>query len=157
MQTAGPRSAYQRMRAAHLGAVQAALEEHIMRLGWSHPRIEDYQNHRLRALLAYARERSPFHARRLEALDPSCATVADLASLPMMTKQEAQEQWNAIVTAPDLDRAGTERILVEQQWFSYTPGGQQMFSSGGSSGVRGGCAPTGRRAARHRNMSRTPT
>ena len=134
---AEPRAAYQRTRAAHLTAVRAALEEHVTRLDWSRQRIEDYQNHRLRALLAYARERSPFHARRLEALDPSSATVADLASLPMMTKQEAQEQWDAIVTAADLDRAGAERILVEQQWFSYTLDGQQIFSSGGSSGVRG--------------------
>ena len=131
------RRAYQRMRTAHLGAVQAALEDHVARLDWSRPQIEDYQNHRLRALLAYARERSPFHARRLTALDPSCATVADLASLPMMTKEQAQEQWDAIVTARDLDRAAAERILVEQQWFSYTPGAQQIFSSGGSSGVRG--------------------
>ncbi|BBZ39678.1 phenylacetate--CoA ligase family protein [Mycobacterium conspicuum] len=115
----------------------AALEEHITRLEWSRERIEDYQNHRLRALLAYARERSPFHARRLQALDPSSATVADLASLPMMTKQEAQGQWDDIITVADLDRAGAERILVDQQWFSYTPGGQQIFSSGGSSGVRG--------------------
>ena len=134
---AEPRAAYQRTRAAHLTAVRAALEEHVTRLDWSRQRIEDYQNHRLRALLAYARERSPFHARRLKALDPSSATVADLASLPMMTKQEAQEQWDAIVTAADLDRADAERILVEQQWFSYTPDGQQIFSSGGSSGVRG--------------------
>src|SRR6185437_13575012 len=36
-----------------------------------------------------------------------------------------------------LNRAGAERILAEQQWFSYTAGDQQIFSSGGSSGVRG--------------------
>ena len=132
-----PRAPYQQMRAAHLAAVQAALEDHVIRLEWSRRQIEDYQNHRLRALLAYARERSPFHARRLRSLDPAHATVAALASLPMMTKQETQEQWNAVVTAPDLDRAGAERILIEQQWFSYTPGDQQIFSSGGSSGVRG--------------------
>jgi len=132
-----PRAAYQSVRAAHLSAVQAALEDHVTRLDWSRQQIEDYQNHRLRALLAYARERSPFHARRLRALDLSCVSIAHLASLPMMTKQEAQEQWDAIVTAPDLDRAGAERILVEQQWFSYTASDQQIFSSGGSSGVRG--------------------
>jgi phenylacetate-CoA ligase len=131
------RAAYQRMRAAHLSAVRAGLEDHVARLDWSRRQIEDYQNHRLRALLAYARERSPFHARRLLPLDPSCASVADLASLPMMTKQEAQQQWDAIVTAPDLDRHRAEHILAEQQWFSYTPGDQQIFSSGGSSGVRG--------------------
>jgi phenylacetate-CoA ligase len=132
-----PRAAYQRMRSAHLSAVQAALDDHVTRLGWSRQQIEDYQNRRLHALLAYARERSPFHVRRLRALNLACASVAELASLPMMTKQQAQEQWNAIVTAPNLDRDRAEGILVEQQWFSYTPGDQQIFSSGGSSGVRG--------------------
>lgn len=132
-----PRTDYRRMRAAHLGAVQAALNDHITRLAWSRQQIETYQAYRLRALLAYARERSPFHARRLSALDLSCASAADLASLPIMTKQDAQEQWDAIVTAPDLDRGRAERILSEQQWFSYTAADQQIFSSGGSSGVRG--------------------
>lgn len=125
------------MRAAHLGAVRAGLEDHVVRLDWSCQQIEDYRNHRLRALLAYARERSPFHAQRLRGLDPATANVADLASLPMMTKQDAQQQWDAVVTAPDLDRARAERILVDQQWFSYTAGDEQIFSSGGSSGVRG--------------------
>ncbi len=132
-----PRAAYERMRAAHVAAVQASLEDHIVRLDWSREQIERYQNHRLRALLAYAQERSPFHASRLRGLDPSRASVADLASLPMMTKGDAQEQWDTIVTAPDLDRDRAERILAEQQWFSYTAGDQQIFSSGGSSGVRG--------------------
>lgn len=54
-----------------------------------------------------------------------------------MTKHDAQEHWDAIVTAPSLDRTRAERILAEQQWFSYTAEDQQIFSSGGSSGVRG--------------------
>lgn len=132
-----PRAAYERMRAAHLNAVQARLEDQVARLDWPRSRIEHYQNRRLRSLLTVARERSPFHARRLEGLDPSDVSVADLASLPVMTKQDAQEHWDAIVTAPGLDRARAERILAEQQWFSYTEASQQIFSSGGSSGVRG--------------------
>ncbi len=130
-------SHYQRMRAAHLSAVQAALEDHVTRLDWSREQITRYRDQRLRALLGYARERSPFFAQRLRDLDPPSASVADLASLPMMTKLDAQDQWDAIVTAKDLTRASAERILAEQQWFSYTPGGRQVFSSGGSSGVRG--------------------
>lgn len=129
--------AYQRMRTAHLGAVQAALDDHVGRLEWSRDRIESYQTARLRSLLGYARERSPFHASRLSRLDPATATVADLASVPMMTKQQAQEQWDGIVTARGLTRADAERVLAQQQWFSYTPDDQQIFSSGGSSGVRG--------------------
>ena len=131
------RPAYERMRTAHLSAVRAALEDHVARLDWSREQIERYRNQRLRSLLSYARERSPFHAARLGGVDPSSATVADLAPLPMMTKQDAQENWDAIVTAPQFTRTQAERILAEQQWFSYTPAGQQVFSSGGSSGVRG--------------------
>jgi phenylacetate-CoA ligase len=128
---------YRHLRAAHLDAVQAALEDHVMRLDWSREQIERYRDHRLHALLFYARERSPFHARRLRGLDLSSASVADLASIPVMTKQDAQDEWDAIVTVPDLSRAGAERILAEQQWFSYTPDDEQIFSSGGSTGVRG--------------------
>jgi phenylacetate-coenzyme A ligase PaaK-like adenylate-forming protein len=54
-----------------------------------------------------------------------------------MVKQDAQNHWDAIITSPDLDRAGAELVLAQQRWFSYTPAGDQVFSSGGSSGIRG--------------------
>nr|WP_242666446.1 MULTISPECIES: phenylacetate--CoA ligase family protein [Parafrankia] len=128
---------YQRLRAAHLSAVRAALEDHVARLSWSRQRIEHHRTERLRALLGFARERSPFHAARMTDLDPATATVDDLARLPAMTKQDVQSEWDAIVSTPDIDRAGAERVLARQGWFSYTPTGLQVFSSGGSSGVRG--------------------
>jgi phenylacetate-coenzyme A ligase PaaK-like adenylate-forming protein len=117
--------------------VRGELEDHIARVGWSREQIERYRTERLRALLAYARERSPFHASRMADLDPSSATVADLARLPPMVKQEAQDEWDAIITVPGRKRADAERTLAEQRWFSYTATGDQVFSSGGSSGVRG--------------------
>ncbi|MFC5949265.1 phenylacetate--CoA ligase family protein [Pseudonocardia lutea] len=133
----GDRVAYERLRAAQLSAVRAALEDHVARLDWPRERIERHRTEGLRALLGWARERSPFHADRMGDVDPATATVADLARLPVMTKREAQEEWDAVVTVPGLDRAGAERVLAEQRWFSYTPEGHQVFSSGGSSGVRG--------------------
>ena len=84
---------YERMRAAHLHAVQAAMQEHIARLDWPRERIDSYRDQRLRMLLGYARERSPFHAQRLGDLDTSRASVADLATVPVMTKAEAQDRW----------------------------------------------------------------
>ena len=135
--TTSDRGGYERLRAAHLHDVRAALESHVERVDWPRERLERYRTDRLRALLAYARERSPFHAARMSDLDPDTATVADLARVPPMTKEQAQAQWDAIITVPQLDRAGAERILAEQPWFSYTPTGEQVFSSGGSSGVRG--------------------
>src|SRR5690348_2550010 len=131
------RAKYERMRAVHLNAVQAALVDHVARLDWTPEQINHYREHRLRELLAYARQRSPFHARRLRAIDLPSASVADLASLPVMTKQEAQDSWDDIVTDRRLNRERAERILKQQEWYSYSPDGYQVFSSGGSSGVRG--------------------
>ena len=131
------RESYERLRAAHVDAVQGALQDHIGRVDWSREQIEAHQTERLRSLLAYAIQRSPFHARRLSGIDPSVMTAADLAGVPMMTKAEAQDEWDDIVTVADLTRDRAERILAEQQWFSYTRSDQQIFSSGGSSGVRG--------------------
>src|SRR5882757_2368805 len=131
------RSAYQRIRAAHLSAVYAALDDHMDRLGWSAQQIRRHRDQRLRSVLAYAHERSPFYAERLRGLDFEAVTASELASIPMLTKAKAQSEWDAIVTAPDLNRAVAERVLREQTWFSYTRNDQQVFSSGGSSGVRG--------------------
>jgi phenylacetate-coenzyme A ligase PaaK-like adenylate-forming protein len=128
---------YERTRAAHLHAVTAALEDHVARLSWSREQIARHRDERLRMLLGYARERSPFHAARLYDIDPDRATVADLANLPMMTKIQAQDEWDAIVTDRALTRDRAESVLAQQQWFSYTPDDYQVFSSGGSSGVRG--------------------
>jgi phenylacetate-coenzyme A ligase PaaK-like adenylate-forming protein len=128
---------YERMRAVHLNAVQAALVDHAARLAWTPEQIQRYREHRLRELLSFARQRSPFHARRLRALDLSSICVTDLASVPMMTKADAQNCWDDIVTDRRLNLERAERILTQQEWYSYTPDGYQVFSSGGSSGVRG--------------------
>jgi phenylacetate-CoA ligase len=128
---------YERVRAAHLRAVQAALEDHIARVDWPRERIETYRDQRLRMLLGYARERSPFHARRLADFDPAQATVAGLAALPIMTKAEAQDCWDDIVTDRALSRENAEHALAQEKWYSYTSEDYQLFSSGGSSGVRG--------------------
>ncbi|RDH79174.1 phenylacetate--CoA ligase family protein [Mycolicibacterium moriokaense] len=130
------RESYQRLRAAHLDAVQGGLQDHLGRLDWSREQIERHQTERLRSLLGYAAARSPFHARRLRGIDISAVTAADLADVPVMTKAQAQQEWDDIVTA-GLTRAGAEHNLAEQQWFSYTAADHQIFSSGGSSGVRG--------------------
>ena len=98
------RSAYERIRAAHLSAVQAALDDHVGRLDWSAEQIRQHRDWRLRSLLAYAHERSAFYAERLRGLDFEAVTAADLASIPMLTKAEAQGEWDAIVTTPDLNR-----------------------------------------------------
>ena len=161
---------YERVRAAHLHAVQAAMAGHIARLDWQRDDIDRYRDQRLRMLLGYARERSPFYARRLGDLDPDRVTVADLAAVPIMTKAQAQDCWDDIVTDPGLSRYRAEQVLAQQKWYCYAPADHQVFSSGGSSGVRGvyvwswqffvsaACLAWRTQArAEHRNPTRGPT
>jgi hypothetical protein len=56
---------------ARAGATLAGrLDAHIQRLEWDAGTLERFQRDELRRLLAYAVERSPFHARRLRGIDP---------------------------------------------------------------------------------------
>jgi hypothetical protein len=63
-------------------------------------------------LLAYARERSSFHAARMANIEPATATIDDLTRLPPMLKQEAQNDWDAIITAPDITHTRAEQVLA---------------------------------------------
>ena len=131
-----PKAAYERLRAAHLTAVRASLEDHVARLDWPHQRIERYQTEDSARCWRTPRALA-LHAARMANIDPATATIDDLTRLPPMLKQEAQNDWDAIITAPDITHARAEQVLAQQPWFSYTPAGYQIFSSGGSSGVRG--------------------
>ena len=74
------------------------LAEHTWRLGWDAAELAAHQRERLRVLLAYAAEYSPFHARRLRGLDLSRFEVGDLAGLPVMTKAQMMAEFDEVVT-----------------------------------------------------------
>ena len=74
------------------------LAQHTWRLGWDTAELAAHQRERLRVLLAYAAEYSPFHARRLRGLDLSRFEPGDLARLPVMTKTAMMAQFDNVVT-----------------------------------------------------------
>jgi phenylacetate-CoA ligase len=111
--------------------------DHIARLGWSRETIAARQRERLRALLAHAREHSPFHARRLRSVDPDRIELADLAALPVMTKAELMDEFDDVVTDRRLDRALAEQALATTKSEPQPLFGEYVcLSSGGSSGRR---------------------
>jgi hypothetical protein len=120
------------------GAVGRQMPEHIGRLGWDAGRLAVHQRDRLRALLARAIADSPFHAGRLRGVDPDRFELADLARLPVMTKADMMENFDAATT----DRRLT-RDLVEQHLARSVTDPSLLFGeyvvlvSGGSSGQRG--------------------
>ncbi len=126
------------LRARMSGAIGTQMPGHIRRLGWSPAQLAAFQRDRLRALLARAIERSPFHAARLRGVDPDRFELADLPRLPVMTKTEMMEQFDAAVTDPRLTRNLVEQHLARSAVEpSLLLGDYVCLVSGGSSGLRG--------------------
>jgi phenylacetate-CoA ligase len=119
-------------------AVGRQMPEHIGRLGWGAGRLAAYQRDRLRALLARAIAGSPFHAARLRGVDPDRFELADLARLPVMTKADMMENFDAASTDRRLTRDLAERHLARSVVDpSLLLGEYVVLVSGGSSGQRG--------------------
>jgi phenylacetate-CoA ligase len=119
-------------------AVGGRMPEHIGRLGWDAGRLAAHQRDRLRALLARAIADSPFHAGRLRGVDPDRFELADLARLPVMTKADMMENFDAATTDRRLTRDLVERHLgrsVTDPTLLF--GDYVVLVSGGSSGQRG--------------------
>jgi phenylacetate-CoA ligase len=126
------------LRARMAAAMAGQMPGHVQRLGWSPAQLAAFQRDRLRALLARAIERSPFHAARLRGIDPGRFELADLPRLPVMTKAQMMEHFDAAVTDPRLTRNLVERHLAGSVAEpSLLFGDYVCLVSGGSSGRRG--------------------
>jgi phenylacetate-coenzyme A ligase PaaK-like adenylate-forming protein len=120
------------------GAIGRQMPEHIGRLSWDAGRLAAHQRDRLRALLARAIAGSPFHAGRLRGVDPDRFELADLTRLPVMTKADMMENFDAATTDRRLTRGLVERHLARAVTDpSLLLGDYVVLVSGGSSGQRG--------------------
>jgi phenylacetate-CoA ligase len=116
----------------------AGLPEHLRRLTWTSDQLRDWQRDRLRRLLAAAVQRSPFHARRLRGVDVTRFELADLPSLPVMTKPQLMDHFDELISDRLLTRAAAERTLAATGTEPRPlPGGFLCLATGGSSGQRG--------------------
>src|SRR5215831_5473669 len=95
-----PAEAYEQTRRRHLAYMERLMPEYIARLAWSRAEIDGEQTRALRALLQHAAAASPWHRARLRGIDVERLTPADLRALPVMTKSDLMEHWDAIVTQP---------------------------------------------------------
>jgi phenylacetate-CoA ligase len=120
------------------GSVGRQMPQHLERVGWDAGRLTACQRERMRALLARAIAGSPFHARRLRGVDPDRFELADLARLPVMTKADMMENFDAATTDRRLTRDLVERHLARSVTDpSLLLGDYVVLVSGGSSGQRG--------------------
>lgn len=114
------------------------LPEHLQRTAWSAERIHEHRRGALRATLDNALANSPFYARRLAGLDTGRFEPEDLASLPVLTKDDMMASFDDFPT----DRRLTRRLVEDHlSTIGETPtlllDEYLVLASGGSSGVRG--------------------
>ena len=126
------------LRARMAAAIGGRIAGHIERLSWSAGQLAGLQRMRLRAVLARAIDRSPFHAARLAGIDPARFELADLTRLPIMTKAQMMDSFDEVVTDRRLTRALVEpHLAASAAEPALLLGDYVCLVSGGSSGLRG--------------------
>ena len=128
-------------RREQLAAVAQRLPAHVSRLSWSQKQIKAERQRALRETLAFAKEKSPWHAERLRGVVAEIFTEADLARLPVMTKSDVMSNWDEVVTDRRLTLAGcnadiTAKLGGKTKDYYYL-NDYLVIATGGSSGVRG--------------------
>ncbi len=124
------------LRNSHAAEVERSLPHYQTRITWSQAELEEQRTVGLRALLRSAIERSEWHRSRLDGVDLESVTAADLGALPVMTKADLMDNFDAIVSDRRLSRDRCQAHL-ESSPGEYLLGEFQVVASGGSSGQRG--------------------
>jgi phenylacetate-coenzyme A ligase PaaK-like adenylate-forming protein len=128
---------YETLRQQHVARMLALLPAAVERLTWPVERLRAERTKALRALVADARARSPWHGRRLATIDAQRLREDDLRPLPVMTKNDLMDNFDEIVTDPRLTRDVVERHLAALRGDAYLLDTYHACASGGSSGRRG--------------------
>jgi phenylacetate-CoA ligase len=133
------REDYERRRRRQMAAYRQRMDEAIEQLTWPLARRHAHRDEALRALVRTARERSPWHARRLRHVDPRRLTGEGLAAIPPMTKDDLMTNWDGVVTdrRVTLALASAHAARVAEHGPAYLLDSHHVVVSGGSSGVRG--------------------
>ena len=128
---------YATLQAQHAQQAGELLAEHQQRIMWTAARLHAEREARLRALIRFAQERSPWHRQRLAHIDPDTMTEAHLSSIPPMTKDDLMANFDGILTDRRLTRSVVEAHLDSLEDDSYLLDEFHAVASGGSSGTRG--------------------
>ena len=110
---------YEQLVRRQRAELQDAYIKGVRRLRWDAGRLAAERERRLRELLVYAADRSPFWKERLAGHDLANFTEADLPSLPILTKAEMMAEFDRLVTVPGLTRARVQQHLDQLSGDGY--------------------------------------
>jgi phenylacetate-coenzyme A ligase PaaK-like adenylate-forming protein len=115
--------------------IRALAGELLAHDAWSRARLLDHQRERLRATLRHAIAASPYYR---EALGPSANDEdVDLAALPVLTKETLVARFDDIVTDSRIRLADLEAHLAGPDAAAPYLGAYRVFSTSGTTGLRG--------------------
>ena len=129
---------YTKLREQHCADYDRVFPQLLEQTRWSAEQLRDEREVRLRELLRVAKERSPWHAKRLASISPASFDVDDLPRLPPMSKQDLMENFDAIVTDPRITLAVVNEHVGGLVEDAYLFDRYHAIASGGSSGLTGG-------------------
>jgi phenylacetate-CoA ligase len=120
----------------HRADVAEAMFGAARRLRWPAERLAAERERRLRELLAWSVENSPFHAERLAGIDVDTFGEADLATLPIMTRADLTHEFDRVVTDRELTFDIASAHTARHDENDYVLGKYRIFSSSGTTGDR---------------------
>ncbi|MGO9962791.1 MAG: phenylacetate--CoA ligase family protein [Acidimicrobiales bacterium] len=128
---------YPELVARQRAEVANGLFSAVHRLRWSADRLAAERERRLRELLTWSVERSPFHAERLAGIDVNRFAEADLPSLPVMTRADLMGNFDQMITDPalTLDVVNTHVDKLDED--DYLLDQYRVIATSGSTGARG--------------------
>jgi phenylacetate-coenzyme A ligase PaaK-like adenylate-forming protein len=104
---------YEQLVRRQRAELQDAYLKGVRRLRWDAARLAAERERRLRELLRWAADHSPFWQARLAGHDLATFTEADLPSLPILTRAEMMAEFDRLVTAPGLTLARVKEHVAQ--------------------------------------------
>src|SRR5277367_3587828 len=132
---ATPDGHYQQLVRRQRAELQDAYMQGVRRLRWDAGRLAAERERRLRELLVYAADRSPFWRERLEGHDLANFTEADLPSLPVLTKAEMTKEFDRLVTVPGLTLARVQHHVDQLSGDGYLDDEYRAIVTSGYTGT----------------------
>jgi phenylacetate-coenzyme A ligase PaaK-like adenylate-forming protein len=120
--------------------METQLPLHLQALTWSKEKIKEIRQQRLKDLLAYAKKHSPWYKEQLAHIDPENFTEEMLSDLPTINKTILMENWDKVVTNPDLSLSLVESHIDKMSHDNnllFLLNRYRLMITSGSSGHRG--------------------
>jgi phenylacetate-coenzyme A ligase PaaK-like adenylate-forming protein len=133
--SAKPDEFYRELVQRQRAELQDAYLKGVRRLRWSAERLAAERKRRLRELLVYAADRSPFWRERLAGRDLANFTEADLPSLPVLTRAEMMAEFDRVVTVPGLTLGRIRQHLDDSDGDRYLDGEYRAIVTSGYLGT----------------------